>query len=56
MAQILVDTDILIDVANNDTIAIERLANESQASTLTVSIITVMELTVRCRNKTELQA
>jgi len=56
MAQILVDTDILIDVANDDAIAVERLANESRASTLAVSTITVMELTVGCRNKTELQA
>ena len=56
MAEILVDTDILIDVANHDAIAVERLANESQASTLAVSTITVMELTVGCRNKTELQA
>ncbi|RZM79127.1 type II toxin-antitoxin system VapC family toxin [Leptolyngbya iicbica] len=56
MAQILVDTDILIDVANNDAIAVERLANESRSSTLAVSSITVMELTVGCRNKTELQA
>ncbi len=56
MAQILIDTDILIDVANHDAIAVERLANESQASTLAVSTITVMELTVGCRNKTELQA
>ena len=55
MAQILVDTDILIDVANNDSIAVERLANESQSSTLAVSTITVMELTVGGRNKTELQ-
>lgn len=56
MAQILVDTDILIDVANDDAIAVERLANESQSSTLAVSTITVMELTVGCRNKSELQA
>lgn len=56
MAEILVDTDILIDVANHDAIAVERLADESQASTLAVSTITVMELTVGCRNKTELQA
>lgn len=56
MAQILVDTDILIDVANDDTIAVERLAQDSRASTLAVSTITVMELTVGCRDKTELQA
>jgi len=56
MAQILIDTDILIDVANDDAIAVGRLAQESRASTLAVSTITVMELTVGCRNKTELQA
>ncbi|MBE9108406.1 type II toxin-antitoxin system VapC family toxin [Nodosilinea sp. LEGE 07298] len=56
MAQLLVDTDILIDVANNDAIAKPRLAYESQTSILAVSTITVMELTVGCRNKAELQA
>ncbi|NCJ06772.1 PIN domain-containing protein [Synechococcales cyanobacterium C] len=56
MTQILVDTDILIDVANDDAIAKERLAHESETNNLTVSTITVMELTVGCRNKVELQA
>lgn len=56
MAQLLVDTDILIDVANDDVIAKPRLAYESQTSILAVSTITVMELTVGCRNKAELQA
>jgi predicted nucleic acid-binding protein len=56
MSQILLDTDILIDVANNDAIAKARLTSESQTSTLAVSTVTVMELTVGCRNKSELQA
>ena len=56
MSKILVDTDILIDVANNDAIAKARLTSESQMSILTVSTVTVMELIVGCRNKSELQA
>jgi len=32
-----------------------RLTNESQTSTLAVSTVTVMELIVGCRNKSELQ-
>jgi predicted nucleic acid-binding protein len=55
MTQILVDTDILIDVANNDAIAKARLTSESQTSVLAVSTVTVMELIVGCRNKSELQ-
>ncbi len=54
MAQVLVDTDILIDIANDDETAKARLIQESQTATLVVSTITVMELMVGCRNKTEL--
>ena len=56
MPKILIDTDILIDVANNDVIAKVRLTDESQTSILAVSTVTVMELVVGCRNKSELQA
>jgi predicted nucleic acid-binding protein len=56
MSYLLIDTDILIDVANNDSTAKGRLAAESHSSVLAVSPITVMELTVGCRNKAELQA
>lgn len=56
MAQLLIDTDILIDVANDDATATSRLTYESQTSILAVSTITVMELTVGCRNKAELEA
>jgi predicted nucleic acid-binding protein len=55
MSQILIDTDVLIDIANNDVIAKARLAKESQNTALLVSTITVMELMVGCRNKSELQ-
>ena len=56
MSCLLIDTDILIAVANNDSTAKARLTNDSQTFALTVSPITVMELTVGCRNKSELQA
>lgn len=53
--QLLVDTDILIDVANNISTAINRLKLEARSLSLLVSVITQMELIVGCRNKTELQ-
>lgn len=56
MSQILIDTDVIIDIANDDATAKARLVAESQTASLVVSTITVMELTVGCRNKTELQA
>ena len=52
---VLVDTDILIDVANGITIAIERLQSEAENSRLAISVVTQMELIVGCRNKSELQ-
>jgi predicted nucleic acid-binding protein len=55
MPYLLIDTDILIDIANNDLTAQARLALESQQATLAVSRLTVMELVVGCRNKSELQ-
>lgn len=56
MVYLLVDTDILIDVTNNEEAAKQRLTTESQRYTLCVSVVTVMELTVGCRNKAEQQA
>jgi predicted nucleic acid-binding protein len=56
MADLLIDTDILIDVANKEATAQQRLTTESQTATLGISTITVMELLVGCRNKTEQQA
>lgn len=52
---LLVDTDILIDVSRGIPIAINRLQSEANNSTLTISSVTQMELIVGCRNKTELQ-
>ena len=57
MAQeILVDTDILIDVGRGIPVAVDRLGKDAKIATLAISIITQMELIVGCRNKTELQA
>ncbi|HBB31113.1 MAG TPA: VapC toxin family PIN domain ribonuclease [Cyanobacteria bacterium UBA8803] len=56
MTALLIDTDILIDIGNNDSTAKARLAAESHNYQLLISAITVMELTVGCRNKSELQA
>ena len=52
---LLVDTDILIDVSRSMPTAINRLKLEANTSTLAISSITQMELIVGCRNKTELQ-
>ena len=56
MTQILIDTDILIDISNNNETAKSRLLQESQTSVLMISTITVMELMVGCRNKSELNS
>ncbi len=52
---LIVDTDILIDVARGDTQAVARLKQEEQHATLAVSTITFLELLVGCRNKREQQ-
>jgi predicted nucleic acid-binding protein len=51
----LVDTDILIDAGRDVPEAINSLKDIKANSTLTISIITQMELMVGCRNKSELQ-
>ncbi len=55
MSLALIDTDILIDLAADLKQAIESIKNLEQGFALTVSAVTVMELTVGCRNKTELR-
>ena len=52
---VLVDTNILIDIAIVIPLAIERLESEAENSSLAISVVTQMELIVGCRNKTELQ-
>lgn len=54
MNTILVDSDILIDITHQDATAIARLTSESQVAELSITAITVMELIVGCRNKSEL--
>ncbi|MBI1939431.1 MAG: type II toxin-antitoxin system VapC family toxin [Ignavibacteriales bacterium] len=51
----LIDSDILIDVAREVDTAIERLDEERKTSITTISSVTQMELVVGCRNKTELK-
>jgi predicted nucleic acid-binding protein len=53
--QILIDTDILIDVSRNISGAINRLKIEEEKVKLCISVVTNMELVVGCRNKIELQ-
>ncbi|NJL42264.1 MAG: type II toxin-antitoxin system VapC family toxin [Pseudanabaena sp. RU_4_16] len=55
MVLIVVDTDILIDVARGDTTAIACLRCIEQQFQLATSAVTQMELIVGCRNKVELQ-
>jgi predicted nucleic acid-binding protein len=55
MALTIVDSDILINVARGDAEAINCLLRLEKTSVLAVSAVTQMELTVGCRNKTELR-
>ena len=53
MADLLVDSDLLIDVSRNAREALDYLQRHSGTFTLVISTITQMELLVGCRNKTE---
>ncbi len=52
---ILLDTDVIIDAARNESDAVNRLKIEEQKSTLQISSITEMELIVGCANKSEVR-
>ena len=52
---LIVDTDILIDVGRNNKIAVDCIKNYEQSSNLHISSVTQMELIVGCRNKNELK-
>lgn len=54
--QLIIDTDILIDAGRAVEVAVMRLEFEAQTLTLTISVVTQMELIVGCRNLMELQA
>jgi predicted nucleic acid-binding protein len=49
----IVDTDILIDAARGIVESVEFLKTRETASSLAISVVTQMELTVGCRNKSE---
>jgi hypothetical protein len=51
----LVDTDILVDAGRGVPEAVDCLKDIKASSTLTISLVTQMELMVGCRNKSELQ-
>jgi predicted nucleic acid-binding protein len=55
VSDLLVDSDILIDVSRNVGEAIDYLQQKSEGFTLVISSITQMELLVGCRNKAEQQ-
>lgn len=53
VADVLLDTDILVDVIRNIPEAITYLQNLEQGAIVWLSSITYMELLIGCRNKTE---
>jgi predicted nucleic acid-binding protein len=53
---VLVDTDILIDAGRGVSEAVSCLQHIEQQSSLTISVVTQMELIVGCRNKSELRS
>jgi hypothetical protein len=55
MSFVIVDTDILIDLSAEVDQAVDTIKALEAEFAVAVSTITVMELTVGCRNKTELR-
>jgi predicted nucleic acid-binding protein len=55
-AQILVDTNILIDVSRGFEPTIELLKREGSYAVLYISVTTQMELIIGCKNKQDLNA
>lgn len=53
MADLLLDTDILIDVSRGVREAITFLALQEQISAVGISTVTQLEMLIGCRNKTE---
>ena len=52
--QLLIDTDIIIDIGRNSKQAIDFLQSIERKSSPTISVVTQMELLVGCRNKKEM--
>lgn len=55
MAEILIDTDILIDISRGVISTAQYLAQASATTTLSISSITQMELIVGCQDKEALR-
>lgn len=55
LSAVIVDTDILIDLAHQDEIAIKCLRKLEKDYQLEISAITKLEIIVGCRNKRELK-
>ena len=55
MSFVLVDTDILVDLSADVSQAVDTIKALEAEFTVAVSTITVMELAIGCRNKTELR-
>ena len=53
---VLIDTDILIDVGHNISDAVSCLQQIEMQASPVISIITQMEMTVGCRDKSELRS
>jgi len=53
VADLLVDTDILIDTTRGVLDAVSYLQRHAQQSTLVVSTVTQLELLIGCRNRNE---
>jgi predicted nucleic acid-binding protein len=53
VAELIVDTDILVDAGRGIQEAVEYLVRRSEGSTLLISAVSQMELLVGCRNKRE---
>lgn len=53
---VIVDTDVLIDAARNISDAVTCLEEVERQASLTISIVSEMELVIGCRNKAELRS
>ncbi|MBI3537778.1 MAG: type II toxin-antitoxin system VapC family toxin [Chloroflexi bacterium] len=53
---VVVDTDVLIDAGRGVKEAVTCLEQIEKQATLSISVVTQMELIVGCRNKTDLRA
>lgn len=53
---VLIDTDVLIDVARGVAVAVVYLEQLEERGQPTISVVTEMELIIGCRNKRELRS